>query len=176
MEPLEIVGFEAVLSGYFSTRAWPPAVQCYKFIFVYFSLFENKFSNLFVLPLRKVWFGDVLSQIWREQWKWQMHPTAILQVVALMLPDAPGHFGIGAQEGLCVCLCAVLRRIHHRRVAVCVLGSGRCLWITFFSLRAPVKWKKLCTGNVSHAYGYFCIGDELPEYFICPLHFSEKKF
>lgn len=52
-------------------------------------------------------------------------PYGCLQVVVMMLPDSPGHFGVGAQEGLYVCLRALLRSRHPRRVTVLVLGTAR---------------------------------------------------
>ena len=52
-------------------------------------------------------------------------PDSYLQVVMMMLPDSPGHFGIGDQEGLYVCLCALLRSRHPRRVTVRVLDTAR---------------------------------------------------
>lgn len=51
-------------------------------------------------------------------------PYSYLQAVALMLPDPPGHFGIGAQEGLCVFAWSAE---EHTCQEMCVLGSGRCL-------------------------------------------------
>ncbi|XP_009571048.1 PREDICTED: calcium/calmodulin-dependent 3',5'-cyclic nucleotide phosphodiesterase 1A [Fulmarus glacialis] len=43
----------------------------------------------------------------------------------MMLPDSPGHFGVGAQEGLYVCLYALLRSRHPGRVIARALGTAR---------------------------------------------------
>lgn len=112
VEPLEIVGFEAILSEYCSTIAWSPTVKCCISKFIYASALE--------------------SAIWRHaqsntQGTAQVGepPYGCLQVVVMMLPDSPGHFGVGAQEGLYVCLRALLRSRHPRRVTVLVLGTAR---------------------------------------------------
>jgi len=51
-------------------------------------------------------------------------PYSCFQVAGMMLPDLPGHFGVGAQEGLHVCWCALLRSRHPRRVTVRALGTA----------------------------------------------------
>lgn len=164
------LGIWSCFRWYCSTRAWPLAVQCYKFICVYFLSIENKlFSNLFMLPLWKVWFGHVLSQIWREQ----KHPTAICKQWHWCCQTHLGILALVLRRG-CVCVC-VQYWGAHTPADMCV-GFWEMSRNNFLQSTGTSEMEEVMCWKCLPCIWLFLCGRWAPRVFHLPTSFLWEKF